>query len=105
MVGQEERKQESSSNRKVDTEYGKFNFLKEQVGKIVRIEFLIGNSILQERIGILEDVQKDFLILRALETDSLIYCNSLDIKFINIPINNYPNQMNPPQISSRYPYY
>lgn len=81
------------------------SFLKEQLGKIMRIEFLIGQNILQERIGVLEEVGTNFVLLRALESDTLIYCDIHSIKFINIPTSNFSNQMNMGQMSNRYPYY
>lgn len=86
-------------------------FLREQIGKLMRVEFLIGTNNLVDRIGILEDVGASYILLRSFENDSLVYCDIYSIKFITISTtgvyNNYlsaqanmPNSMN-----TRYPYY
>ena len=36
-------------------------FLREQIGKLVRVEFLIGTNNLTDRIGILEDVGASYI--------------------------------------------
>ena len=79
-------------------------FLREQIGKLMRVEFLIGTNMLVDRIGILEDVGASYILLRSLESDSLVYCDIYAIKFItistrgiygNMPNNNrYSNYFN-----------
>ena len=55
-------------------------FLREQIGKLMRVEFLIGTNNLVDRIGILQDVGASYILLRSFENDSLVY----SIKFITI---------------------
>ncbi len=59
-------------------------FLREQIGKLMRVEFLIGTNNLVDRIGILEDVGASYILLRSFENDSLVYCDIYAIKFITI---------------------
>lgn len=59
-------------------------FLKEQIGKLMRVEFLIGTNNMIERIGILQDVGANYILLHSLESDNLVYCDICSIKFINI---------------------
>ncbi len=59
-------------------------FLREQIGKLMRVEFLIGTNNLVDRIGILDDVGASYILLRSLENDSLVYCDIYAIKFITI---------------------
>ena len=57
-------------------------FLREQIGKLMRVEFLIGTNNLVDRIGILQDVGASYILLRSFENDSLVYCDISSIKFI-----------------------
>ena len=69
-------------------------FLREQIGKLMRVEFLIGTNNLVDRIGILEDVGASYILLRSLESDTITYCDIYSIKFITISkrrINNFMN--------------
>ena len=59
-------------------------FLREQIGKLMRVEFLIGTNNLVDRIGVLEDVGARYILLRSFENDSLVYCDIYAIKFITI---------------------
>ena len=59
-------------------------FLRQQIGKLMRVEFLIGTNNLVDRIGILQDVGASYILLRSFESDSLIYCDIYSIKFITI---------------------
>lgn len=59
-------------------------FLREQIGRLMRVEFLIGTNTLTDRIGILEDVGASYILLRSFESDSLVYCDIYSIKFITI---------------------
>ena len=73
-------------------------FLREQIGKLMRVEFLIGTNNLVDRIGILEDVGASYILLRSFENDSLVYCDIYSIKFITISTTGIYG-------SSRYHYY
>ena len=69
-------------------------FLREQIGKLMRVEFLIGTNNLVDRIGILEDVGVSYILLRSIESDTITYCDIYSIKFITISnrrINNFMN--------------
>lgn len=68
-------------------------FLRQQIGKLVRVEFLIGTNNLVDRIGILEDVGASYILLRSLESNTTVYADIYSIKFVtisNAPINNSP---------------
>ena len=93
-------------------------FLRENIGKLMRVEFLIGTNNLVDRTGILLDVGASYILLRALESDVVTYCDIYSIKFItisNLPYNmlldfNNNNNMNDANISnmrmnSGYRYY
>ena len=70
-------------------------FLREQIGKLMRVEFLIGTNNLVDRIGILEDVGASYILLRSFENDSLVYCDIYAIKFITISTSGiYGSMMN-----------
>ena len=65
-------------------------FLRQNIGKLMRVEFLIGTNNLTDRIGILEDVGASYILLRALESNNVIYADIYSIKFITISdYNNY----------------
>ena len=59
-------------------------FLREQIGKLMRVEFLIGTNNMVDRIGFLEDVGASYILLRSFEGDSIIYADIYAIKFITI---------------------
>ena len=62
-------------------------FLRTQIGKLMRVEFLIGTNNMVDRIGILQDVGASYILLRSLESDSITYCDIYSIKFITISQN------------------
>lgn len=72
-------------------------FLREHIGKLMRVEFLIGTNNLVDRIGILIDVGASYILLRSLESNTTTYCDIYSIKFVTIsnnriyPINYSPN--------------
>lgn len=76
-------------------------FLRQQIGKLMRVEFLIGTNNLVDRIGILEDVGASYILLRSFENDSLVYCDIYSIKFITISTTGIYGNMN----NNRYHYY
>ena len=74
-------------------------FLRQHIGKLMRIEFLIGTNNMTDRIGFLEDVGASYILLRSFEGDSLIYADIYAIKFITISANysgmsNFQNMNN-----------
>lgn len=83
-------------------------FLREQIGKLMRVEFLIGTNNLTDRTGILEDVGASYILLRSIESDNLVYCDIYAIKFITISSSNFFGGMNNPMnpvMNNRYNYY
>lgn len=76
-------------------------FLRQQIGKLVRVEFLIGTNNLVDRIGILEDVGASYILLRALESNTTVYADIYSIKFVTIS-NAQPGQQ---ASNTNNPYY
>ena len=70
-------------------------FLRSNIGKLMRVEFLIGTNTLTDRIGILEDVGASYILLRSLQSNEVTFADIYSIKFITI--SDYPQ--------SRYSYY
>src|SRR5574344_1448760 len=68
-------------------------FLREQIGKLMRVEFLIGTNNMVDRIGILDDVGASYILLRSFENDSLVYCDIYAIKFITISTTGFYGNM------------
>ncbi len=57
-------------------------YLRTQIGKMVRIEFLIGTGTLIDRTGTLLDVGANFVTIRQVQTDDIVVCDFFSIKFI-----------------------
>lgn len=78
-------------------------FLRQQIGKLVRVEFLIGTNNLVDRVGILEDVGASYILLRSIESNTSVYADIYSIKFVTISDTPIPPIMN----NARYysPYY
>ena len=57
-------------------------FLRTQIGRKVKVEFLIGTSTLSDRIGVLVGVGANYILLNEIETDDLLACDFYNIKFI-----------------------
>ena len=73
-------------------------FLRQQIGKLVRVEFLIGTNNSVDRIGILEDVGASYILLRSLESNTTVYADIYSIKFVTI--SNEPIRISTPYSSS-----
>lgn len=74
-------------------------FLREQIGKLMRVEFLIGTNNLTDRIGVLEDVGASYILLRSVESDNLVYCDIYSIKFVTIATSAWFGNMNNPMMN------
>ena len=48
-------------------------FLREQIGKLMRVEFLIGTNNLVDRIGILHDVGASYILLPIIYKDKNLF--------------------------------
>jgi hypothetical protein len=57
-------------------------YLKTQIGRFVKVEFLIGTNMLVDREGTLVDVGTSYIIIRETETDDLLLCDMYSIKFV-----------------------
>ena len=74
-------------------------FLRQQIGKLVRVEFLIGTNYLEDRTGILVEVGASYIVLRSIQDGNLLYCDIYSIKFVTISENPFiynPNFQNTP---------
>lgn len=63
-------------------------WLTTQIGKYVRISFLLGTNLFQDRTGTIVEVGISFIILREASTNDLIMCDMYSIKFVTV----YSNQ-------------
>lgn len=59
-------------------------FLRTQIGRKVRVEFLLGTNLLTDRTGMLVAVGASYIILRPVDSDDLIMCDIYSIKFVTI---------------------
>ena len=65
----------------LDAQYTQ-GFLKTQIGKRVKITFLIGTNLIQDRVGTLTDVGISFVIIKETETNTPLLCDIFAIKFV-----------------------
>ncbi|MFA5676213.1 MAG: hypothetical protein WDA65_06775 [Christensenellales bacterium] len=69
----------------VQSPYYTAGFLRNFLGRSMRVEFLIGTSgALVDRIGELVEVGASYIVLRPLLSDDLIMCDLYSIKFVTI---------------------
>lgn len=59
-------------------------FLRRHIGRLVKVEFLIGTNYLEDRTGILLEVGASYIVLRAVQDNNLLYCDIFSIKFVTI---------------------
>ena len=57
-------------------------FIRTQIGRRVRVEFLIGTNTMTDRTGILVAVGANYILLNETEADDLLACDFYNIKFI-----------------------
>lgn len=58
-------------------------YLRTQIGKMVRVEFLIGTGTLIDRTGTLLSVGANFITIRQVQTNDIVVCDFFSIKFIS----------------------
>lgn len=58
-------------------------YLNTQIGKLIKVEFLIGNSF-TDRTGVLVKVGVSYIILRPIDVSGYILCDLYSIKFVTI---------------------
>lgn len=59
-------------------------FLRTQIGKRMRVEFLIGTNNLTDRTGTLLAVGASYIVLRPIDSDDMMLCDIYSIKFVTI---------------------
>lgn len=59
-------------------------YLKTLIGKNVRVSFLIGTSLLMDRVGTLVDVGISYIVLKQLDSNTKVMCDLYSIKFVDI---------------------
>ncbi|MCX7921378.1 MAG: hypothetical protein N3B21_05060 [Clostridia bacterium] len=57
-------------------------FLKTQIGRRVRVEFLIGTNSTTDRLGTLVGVGTSYILIRPEDTDDIMLCDMYSIKFV-----------------------
>jgi len=57
-------------------------YLRTQIGRHVKIEFILGTNMLVDREGTLVDVGINYVIIREVESDDLLLCDMYSIKFV-----------------------
>lgn len=57
-------------------------YMRTQIGRRVKVEFLIGTSMLVDREGTLVAVGASYIIIQESETDDLLLCDLYSIKFV-----------------------
>jgi len=57
-------------------------FLRTQVGRAVKVDFLIGTNTMLDRSGILLGVGANYILLKESETDDIVACDFYNIKFV-----------------------
>ena len=58
-------------------------FMKQHIGKWVRLELLIGNGLIN-RVGKLETVGASFVTIRSPQSNALMLCDIYSIKFVTV---------------------
>ncbi|MBU3214368.1 hypothetical protein LL033_03705 [Clostridium estertheticum] len=59
-------------------------WLQSQIGKYVRVDFLLGTNTFQDRQGLLQEVGISFIVLKESSTNNLIMCDIYSIKFVTV---------------------
>lgn len=69
----------------VESPYYTAGFLKNFIGKNMRVEFLIGTSgALVDRTGVLMEVGASYIVLNPILSDDLLMCDLYSIRFVTI---------------------
>jgi hypothetical protein len=59
-------------------------WLTTQIGKYIKIEFLIGTSMLIDREGILKEVGISFIVIQEAGTNDMLMCDIYSVKFVRV---------------------
>ena len=57
-------------------------YLRTQIGKKIRVEFLIGTATLIDRSGTLVGVGTSYILIQPVGTDDIMLCDIYSIKFV-----------------------
>lgn len=76
-------------------------FFRNFIGRLVKAEFLIGNTGLQDRIGILLEVGASYIVLRSVQDNNILYCDIFSIKFLTISHQSFIYNATPPYNSNQ----
>ena len=57
-------------------------YLKANIGRYIKAEFLIGTTSFMDREGILKEVGISYFIIQEPETDDLVLCDMYSLKFV-----------------------
>jgi hypothetical protein len=57
-------------------------FMRTQIGRVVRVDFLVGTNTMVEKVGVLLAVGANYILINELETDDILACDYYNIKFI-----------------------
>ncbi len=58
-------------------------YLKQFIGRWVRCEFFIGDTV-EQRVGVLHDVGASYIIIDVIEPQTLIVCDIFSLRFVTI---------------------
>jgi hypothetical protein len=67
----------------LDTGYTQ-GYLRTQIGKRMRVTFLLGTNLIQDREGILEEVGISYIVIKEVDTNIRTMCDIYAIKFASI---------------------
>lgn len=59
-------------------------YIRRFIGRSVRAQFLVGDSLLQDRTGVLTEVGASYLVLRTPETGVLVVCDVYSLRFLDV---------------------
>jgi len=59
-------------------------WLTTQIGKYIKIEFLIGTNMLIDREGVLKQVGISYIVIQESGTNDLLMCDIYSIKFVRV---------------------
>jgi hypothetical protein len=59
-------------------------FLRTQIGRRVKVEFLIGTNTFTDKTGLLIGVGANYILLRESSSDDVLTCDFFNIKFVTI---------------------
>jgi hypothetical protein len=65
-------------------------WLTTQIGKYVKIEFLIGSNLFIDREGMLTEVGISYVVIRETGTNDIVMCDIYSIKFVRVYDNQTP---------------